>query len=45
VFIAGKVKKWRGALVGVDQARVRKLVADSRDGVIKRANFPTNLFG
>jgi cytosine/adenosine deaminase-related metal-dependent hydrolase len=45
VFIAGKVKKWRGSLVGVDLARVRQMVQESRDGVIKRANFPTNLFG
>ena len=27
VFIAGKVKKWRGGLVGVDVARVLRLVA------------------
>jgi cytosine/adenosine deaminase-related metal-dependent hydrolase len=45
VFIAGKVKKWRGGLVGVDVARVLRLVADARDGVIKRAGFKTNLFG
>lgn len=45
VFVAGKVKKWKGALVGVDEARVRKLVADVRDGILKRANFPMDLFG
>ncbi len=45
VFVAGKAKKWKGALVGVDEARVRKMVADGRDGVLKRANFPMNLFG
>ena len=45
VFVAGKVRKWRGALVGVDEARVRKLVADARDGVLRRANFAMNLFG
>ncbi len=44
VFIAGKVKKWRGGLVGVDGARVLRLVAEARDGVIKRAGFKTNLF-
>ena len=44
VFIAGKVKKWRGGLVGVDVARVLKLVAEARDGVIARAGFKTNLF-
>ena len=44
VFIAGKVKKWRGGLVGVDVTRVLRLVAEARDGVIKRAGFKTNLF-
>ena len=44
VFIAGKVKKWRGSLVGVDLPRVRAMVQESRDGVIRRANFQTNLF-
>ncbi len=45
VFIAGKVKKWRGNLVGVDVARVRRMVQEARDGVIRRASFHTNLFG
>jgi 5-methylthioadenosine/S-adenosylhomocysteine deaminase len=45
VFIAGKVKKWRGTLVGVDQARVRKLVQDSRDSVMQRAGFKVDLLG
>ena len=44
VFIAGKLKKWRGGLVDVDTARVLRLAAQARDGVIKRANFPTDLF-
>jgi 5-methylthioadenosine/S-adenosylhomocysteine deaminase len=44
VFIAGKVKKWRGALVGVDVARVLRLVEEARNGVIARAGFKTNLF-
>ena len=44
VFIAGKVKKWRGGLVGVDVARVLRLVEEARDGVIARAGFKTNLF-
>jgi 5-methylthioadenosine/S-adenosylhomocysteine deaminase len=44
VLIAGKVKKWRGGLVGVDVARVLKLVAQARDGVVARAGFKTNLF-
>jgi cytosine/adenosine deaminase-related metal-dependent hydrolase len=45
VFIAGKVKKWRGRLVGVDAARVRRLVADARDAVLRRTGFHTNLLG
>jgi cytosine/adenosine deaminase-related metal-dependent hydrolase len=45
VFIAGKVKKWRGSLVGVDQARVVRLVQEARDAVIRRANFKVDLLG
>ena len=44
VFIAGKVKKWRGALAGINEARVRKLAQDGRDGVVKRAGFESSLF-
>ena len=45
VFIAGKVKKWRGNLVGVDVPRVMRLVQEARDAVMRRAGFATNLFG
>jgi cytosine/adenosine deaminase-related metal-dependent hydrolase len=45
VFIAGKVKKWRGNLVGVDVARVLRLVEEARDGVVRRAGFQMNLLG
>ncbi len=45
VFIAGKVKKWRGNLVGVDMARVRRLVAQARDAVMRRADFKMDLLG
>jgi 5-methylthioadenosine/S-adenosylhomocysteine deaminase len=44
VLIAGKVRKWRGELAGVDAARVRRIVADARDGVLRRANFKIDLF-
>jgi 5-methylthioadenosine/S-adenosylhomocysteine deaminase len=44
VFIAGKPRKWRGALVGVDTARVLRLVQEARDGVVRRAGFKTDLF-
>jgi 5-methylthioadenosine/S-adenosylhomocysteine deaminase len=45
VFIAGKVRKWRGDLVGVDVSRVLRLVAEARDGVVRRSGFMTNLLG
>jgi 5-methylthioadenosine/S-adenosylhomocysteine deaminase len=43
VFIGGKVKKWRGRLVGVDLARVRRLAAQSREAVMERARFKIGL--
>ena len=45
VFISGKPKKWRGALVGVDMDRVRRLVTQSRDAVVRRGSFALNLLG
>jgi len=45
VFIAGKVRKWRGGLVGVDAQRVRQLMQESRDAVLRRAGFEMNLLG
>jgi 5-methylthioadenosine/S-adenosylhomocysteine deaminase len=45
VFIAGKVKKWRGNLVGVDVRRVLRLVQNARDAVMRRAGFTVNVLG
>jgi 5-methylthioadenosine/S-adenosylhomocysteine deaminase len=45
VFIAGKIKKWRGTLVGVDMPRVLRLVQEARDAVMRRAGYAMNLFG
>ena len=45
VFIGGKVKKWRGSLVGVDVPSVLRLVEEARDGVLRRANYAKNLLG
>jgi 5-methylthioadenosine/S-adenosylhomocysteine deaminase len=45
VLIAGKVKKWRGTLVGVDMPRVLGSMQEARDGLLRRANFPMNLLG
>jgi hypothetical protein len=45
VFIAGKVKKWRGNLVGVDTSSVLRIVEEARDGVVRRAGFQMNFLG
>jgi 5-methylthioadenosine/S-adenosylhomocysteine deaminase len=45
VFIAGKPVKWRGGLVGVDEARVRRLVQEARDAVVQRSGFELDLLG
>ena len=45
VFIAGKVKKWRGNLVGVDIPRVLRTMQVARDGLLSRTNFSLNLLG
>jgi cytosine/adenosine deaminase-related metal-dependent hydrolase len=45
VFIRGKVRKWRGNLVGVDVPRILRLVAEARDAVFGRSGFSVNLVG
>jgi 5-methylthioadenosine/S-adenosylhomocysteine deaminase len=45
VFIGGKVKKWRGNLVGVDVPRVLRMAAEARDALLRRAGFQMNLLG
>jgi 5-methylthioadenosine/S-adenosylhomocysteine deaminase len=45
VFIAGKVMKWRGKLVGVDLERIRKATVKSRDGLLARTNYKRDMFG
>ena len=42
VFIAGKVRKWRGNLVGVDAPRLMRLADEARDTVMRRADFSVN---
>jgi hypothetical protein len=39
VFIAGKAKKWRGNLVGVDAPLVMRKAEEARDAVMRRAGF------
>jgi 5-methylthioadenosine/S-adenosylhomocysteine deaminase len=45
VFVAGKVRKWQGRLVGVDLPRLRRHIETARDGLLQRANYPRDLFG
>ena len=45
VFVAGKIVKWQGKLVGVDLGRPRRLIEKSRDGVLVRARYTPDLFG
>src|SRR5262249_10230598 len=45
VLIAGKVRKRRGNLVGVDPGRVRRLVGEARDAVVRRSGFKMDLLG
>jgi 5-methylthioadenosine/S-adenosylhomocysteine deaminase len=39
VFIAGKVRKWRGELVGIDRARVMGMADEARAQVMRRTGF------
>ena len=43
VFIAGKPKKWRGSMVGVDVPRVLRLAQEARDALMRRTDFRINL--
>ena len=45
VFIAGKVKKWRGSLVGVDWPRVMSMADAARDAVMRRTGFSVKFLG
>jgi cytosine/adenosine deaminase-related metal-dependent hydrolase len=45
VFIAGKVMKWQGTLVGVNLNRLRLQAEKSRDGLLARTKYPRDLFG
>ena len=45
VFIAGKIMKWQGKLVGVDLGRLRRQIEKSRDGLLARARYRPDLFG
>jgi 5-methylthioadenosine/S-adenosylhomocysteine deaminase len=45
VFIAGRIMKWQGKLVGVDVDRLGRQIEQSRDGILARAKYPRDLFG
>jgi cytosine/adenosine deaminase-related metal-dependent hydrolase len=45
VFIAGRVKKWRGQLVGVDVPRVLRLAQNARDALMHRTNHQIDVLG
>jgi hypothetical protein len=40
VFIAGKMVKQNGQLVGVDMARINRLARESRDFILAKTGFP-----
>ena len=44
VFIAGKVRKFRGELLDVDFPRVRRELLSSREGIFARAGFQLDMF-
>ena len=45
VFVAGKLMKWRGKLVGIDLNGVRHTIEKSRDAVLARAGYSSDRFG
>jgi 5-methylthioadenosine/S-adenosylhomocysteine deaminase len=44
VLIGGKIKKWRGKLVGVDLNKHRKMVFDSRQYLFNKKGFTLDIF-
>ena len=45
VLVGGRVKKWKGELVGVDVARLRRLAGESRDWLLAQAKWPKTALG
>jgi len=45
VIVAGKIRKWKGKLLGVDLPNLRRQLENSRDYVFSAAKVPQNLFG
>ena len=44
VIVAGKVRKWRGALLDVDLPNLRRELEASRDYLFEAAGVPRDLF-
>ena len=44
VIVAGKIRKWKGDLLGVDISSLRRQLESSRDYVFSKAGIPQNLF-
>jgi 5-methylthioadenosine/S-adenosylhomocysteine deaminase len=44
VIVAGKVRKWKGRLLGVNLGRLRTQLEDSRDYLFSAAGIPQDLF-
>jgi cytosine/adenosine deaminase-related metal-dependent hydrolase len=45
VIVAGKVRKWKGQLLGVNLSHLRRQLEASRDYVFKAAGIPQDVFG
>ena len=45
VFIGGRVRKWRGNLVGVDTTLLMQRAVEARDAVMRRAGFAVSFLG
>jgi len=45
VLVGGKAKKGKGALVGVDLRRLRRLAEESRDWLLAQAKWPKTALG
>jgi len=45
VIVAGKMRKWKGQLVGVDLHHLRRQLEASRDRIFAAAGVAQNVFG
>jgi cytosine/adenosine deaminase-related metal-dependent hydrolase len=45
VIVAGKVRKWKGQLLGVDLPHLRRQLEASRDFIFAKAGIPQDVFG